>query len=253
MKVKNSPYGLVNMSAATLTPQRKEEMKIVDSYGNELGYQQGSEYVINDKSGNRIGWINGLNDIINTYGTKVGELRSNGVFDIYGNRVGDVNGDNIFSLLINSVVKKRSPSFSSSTSSSSSGGGGILGYGIFGVIIYGFLKALWSYIKGPFVEFSYLGETAARKEWWGTCIRSILLSLLSGGALVMVIIDIFPGVAGIIIATVLYLSFGFLPIIAVSIRRMHDIGKNGWWSLIPIVGFVMCGFFPGKIEENKYI
>jgi len=74
-------------------------MKIVDSYGNELGYQQGDQYVINNKSGDRLGWINGLNDIINNYGTKVGEIRSNGVFDIYGNQVGEVNGNNIISLL----------------------------------------------------------------------------------------------------------------------------------------------------------
>ncbi|MDR0908317.1 MAG: hypothetical protein LBM77_00995 [Spirochaetaceae bacterium] len=76
-------------------------MKIVDSYGNELGYQDGSEYVIMDRSGSRLGWINGINDIINTYGTKVGELRSNGIYDMYGSRIGDVNGDNIFSLLQN--------------------------------------------------------------------------------------------------------------------------------------------------------
>jgi hypothetical protein len=75
-------------------------MKIVDDYGNELGYQEGSEYVIQNRcGGSRLGWINGINDIINNYGTKVGELRSNGIYDVYGSRVGDINGDNIFSLL----------------------------------------------------------------------------------------------------------------------------------------------------------
>jgi len=74
-------------------------MKIVDSSGNELGYQQGSDYVINNRSGVRLGWINALNDIIDTYGTKVGEIRSNGVFNVYGSRVGDVTGDNIIGLL----------------------------------------------------------------------------------------------------------------------------------------------------------
>jgi len=215
-------------------------MKIVDSYGNELGYQQGSEYVINDKSGNRLGWINGLNDIINTYGTKVGELRSNGVFDVYGSRVGEVNGDNILSLLLPKKIQDRDDR--------SSDGGGVLG-----VVLYGFIKAVWAYIKGPFVEFSYLKDTATRKEWWGTCIRSILLSLFIGSLLVNLLTSIIKGYAGTIIAALFWLAFGLLPIIAVSIRRMHDIGRNGWWQLIPIVGFVMCGFFPGKTENNPYI
>jgi uncharacterized membrane protein YhaH (DUF805 family) len=124
---------------------------------------------------------------------------------------------------------------------------------IVGVILYGFFKALWSYLKGPFVEFSYLKETSARKEWWGTCIRSILLSVFIGGILMAILLNIVKGDAGIIIAIIFWLAFGLLPIIAVSIRRMHDIGKKGWWILIPIVGFVMCGFFPGKIDGNKYI
>jgi len=84
-------------------------MKIVDSYGNELGYQQGDQYVINNKSGDRLGWINGLNDIINNYGTKVGELRNDGVFDVYGNRVGEVNGNIIISLL-EAKEEKQNPS-----------------------------------------------------------------------------------------------------------------------------------------------
>jgi hypothetical protein len=77
---------------------KEETMKIVDSYGNELGYNRGSEYVINDKYGSQLGYINALNDIINKYGSKVGEIRSNGIFDSYGSRVGDINGDNIVSL-----------------------------------------------------------------------------------------------------------------------------------------------------------
>ena len=54
-------------------------MRIVDSYGNEMGYQRGSEYVINDKFGSQLGYVNSLNDVINKYGSKVGEIRSNGV------------------------------------------------------------------------------------------------------------------------------------------------------------------------------
>lgn len=47
------------------------------------------------------------------------------------------------------------------------------------------------------------------------------------------------------VIAVLPLSFPFsllivlLPWIGVSIRRMHDIGKSGWWALIPIVSLFL--------------
>jgi len=48
----------------------------------------------------------------------------------------------------------------------------------------------------------------------------------------------------------IFLLFGMCPIISVFIRRMHNIGKRGWWILIPLVNIVMCGFFRGKKEGN---
>lgn len=50
----------------------------------------------------------------------------------------------------------------------------------------------------------------------------------------------------------------FLPALAVTVRRLHDIGKSGWnllWSLIPIVGVIivlvwMCQ--DSDVVTNKY-
>ncbi|WP_302065948.1 DUF805 domain-containing protein [uncultured Duncaniella sp.] len=47
-----------------------------------------------------------------------------------------------------------------------------------------------------------------------------------------------------------------MPAIAVGIRRMHDIGKSGWWMLIcliPLIGgiwFIVLAATPTK--EEKY-
>ena len=49
-----------------------------------------------------------------------------------------------------------------------------------------------------------------------------------------------------------------LPSLAVTIRRLHDIGKSGWWyfiTLIPIIGGIilliwMCQ--DGEHNPNKY-
>ena len=48
--------------------------------------------------------------------------------------------------------------------------------------------------------------------------------------------------------------YGFLmllPNIAVAIRRMHDVGKSGWYMLIPIYNIVLA-ITPGTVGENKY-
>ncbi len=42
-----------------------------------------------------------------------------------------------------------------------------------------------------------------------------------------------------------------LPNIGVAIRRMHDVGKSGWYSLIPIYNLVLA-FTKGDQGENKY-
>ena len=66
-------------------------------------------------------------------------------------------------------------------------------------------------------------------------------------------------VAGIIVGTsagsqVIQYVF-ILPIIiptfAVTIRRIHDTGRSGWFILVPIFNFILM-FLPGTIGPNKY-
>ena len=42
-----------------------------------------------------------------------------------------------------------------------------------------------------------------------------------------------------------------LPSIAVAVRRVHDIGKSGWYLLIPIYNLVLV-LTEGEKCENKY-
>ena len=49
-----------------------------------------------------------------------------------------------------------------------------------------------------------------------------------------------------------------LPTLAVSIRRLHDIGKSGWWwllNLIPIIGtvwLIVLHATKGNVGANRY-
>jgi uncharacterized membrane protein YhaH (DUF805 family) len=50
----------------------------------------------------------------------------------------------------------------------------------------------------------------------------------------------------------------FLPMLAVQVRRLHDIDKSGWnilWFNIPIVGSILMivwGCRPGTVGDNRY-
>ena len=56
---------------------------------------------------------------------------------------------------------------------------------------------------------------------------------------------------------ILYLLFIFIPNLAVAFRRLHDIGKSGWWILIvliPLIGVIwflvlMAG---ESVPDNEY-
>jgi len=65
----------------------------------------------------------------------------------------------------------------------------------------------------------------------------------------------------IIISSLIVLAYilGFLlPALGVTIRRLHDINKSGWWmlvSIIPIIGFLILIYFlvqKGTDGENQY-
>ena len=49
-----------------------------------------------------------------------------------------------------------------------------------------------------------------------------------------------------------------VPTISVGARRLHDIGKSGWWQLLillPVVGFIILLFFwvrDGQAGQNLY-
>ena len=59
----------------------------------------------------------------------------------------------------------------------------------------------------------------------------------------------------VVLVTLVFLAWTQFSVI---IKRYHDLGKSGWWSLlwiIPIINIwvlIECGFFPGNTDENKY-
>jgi uncharacterized membrane protein YhaH (DUF805 family) len=81
-------------------------------------------------------------------------------------------------------------------------------------------------------KYAVFEGRARRKEYWMfflfNFIVSVILSIVSP-----IVGDKYGAIS------LLYMLAVLVPAIGVSIRRMHDIGKSGWWifiSLIPIAG-----------------
>ncbi|MHB8189964.1 MAG: DUF805 domain-containing protein [Ferrimicrobium sp.] len=57
---------------------------------------------------------------------------------------------------------------------------------------------------------------------------------------------------------ILYQIATIIPAIALSVRRLHDTNRSGWWyliGLIPIVGSIVLLYFfvlPSGAESNRY-
>lgn len=81
-------------------------------------------------------------------------------------------------------------------------------------------------------KYATFSGRATRSEYWywvlAMCIVSIVLNIIGGQvAILMILSPIFS------LATL-------VPTIAVAIRRMHDVGKSGWFILIPLYNLYLA-------------
>jgi uncharacterized membrane protein YhaH (DUF805 family) len=84
-----------------------------------------------------------------------------------------------------------------------------------------------------YVDFS---GRARRKEYWFFVLFNIIISIVL--TICDVVIGTYNGASGIGILSGIYALAVLLPGIAVTIRRLHDTGRSGWWILIILVPFV---------------
>lgn len=105
-------------------------------------------------------------------------------------------------------------------------------------------------------QYADFSGRARRKEYW----MFVLFNMIF--AIVAMILDNVLGIAWELIGYgplyALYLLVMFIPGLAVSVRRLHDVGKSGWMFLIvliPIVGviwFLVLLCSDGQQGSNKW-
>lgn len=97
---------------------------------------------------------------------------------------------------------------------------------------------------------------ARRKEYWFFFLFNILISMGLG------LVDGITGSSnissGMGFLGGLYTLGTFIPGLAVTMRRLHDTNRSGWWmliALIPVIGIIVLLVFlasEGQKTENRY-
>ena len=70
-------------------------------------------------------------------------------------------------------------------------------------------------------------------------------------SLISVALSYIGGSIGLIFISTIYSFAVIIPSIAVGVRRMHDVGKSGWFVLIPIYNLILA-VTEGDKGDNKY-
>jgi uncharacterized membrane protein YhaH (DUF805 family) len=86
-------------------------------------------------------------------------------------------------------------------------------------------------ISSGFRNYATFAGRAARSEYWFWTLFAILV----GSAAAILDAAFFPDVSEHPVHSLASLAL-FLPGLAVSVRRLHDIGRTGWWLLITLTG-----------------
>ncbi|MGZ5029156.1 MAG: DUF805 domain-containing protein [Methylobacter sp.] len=105
-------------------------------------------------------------------------------------------------------------------------------------------------------KYSEFNGRARRKEYWYFFLISTVISIF------LAVIDFFTGTiseeAGLGLLSGIYALAVLIPGLSVTVRRLHDTDRSGWWiliGLIPVIGgialliFMVLDSAPG---ENQY-
>ncbi|MDT9689055.1 DUF805 domain-containing protein [Streptomyces sp. P9(2023)] len=99
-------------------------------------------------------------------------------------------------------------------------------------------------------KYAVFNGRARRQEYWMYMLFNLIAYIVV--AVVDVVLTTQPLLTGI------YALGVFLPTLGVTVRRLHDTGRSGWWILIgaiPLVGFIILIVFyatEGNQTDNSY-
>lgn len=99
-------------------------------------------------------------------------------------------------------------------------------------------------------KYAVFGGRARRKEYWMFVLFNFIISLVIN--LVAAFVEI------LFFLYYLYMLAILIPGIAVTVRRLHDTNRSGWWwfiSVVPVIGAIILIVFLAQDSqpgENQY-
>ncbi|MFP3975564.1 MAG: DUF805 domain-containing protein [Dehalococcoidia bacterium] len=94
-------------------------------------------------------------------------------------------------------------------------------------------------------KYAVFSGRARRKEYWMFVLFNAII------AFVLAFAEVFVGGPGVLAN--LYTLAVLIPSVAVSVRRLHDITRSGWWllvGLIPLIGTILLLIFMVQDSES---
>jgi uncharacterized membrane protein YhaH (DUF805 family) len=104
-------------------------------------------------------------------------------------------------------------------------------------------------VRTVLTKYADFSGRARRSEFWWFYLAYVIVSIIAS------VID--QALGTIILALIVGLA-ALVPTLAVGARRLHDIGKSGWWQLIgivPLIGLIVLIVFfatEGHPGANKW-
>ncbi|MEW1696400.1 DUF805 domain-containing protein [Streptomyces sp. NPDC093249] len=100
-----------------------------------------------------------------------------------------------------------------------------------------------------FKKYAVFNGRARRQEFWMFELFNVIASIVLG---------IIGSATDITVLGLIYALAVIVPTLAVTVRRLHDTNRSGWWvliGLVPVVGFVVLVVFAcieGDQHENEH-
>ena len=106
-------------------------------------------------------------------------------------------------------------------------------------------------IQVCFNKYATFSGRASRSEYWWFYLFTILVNVVFSIIFAATQSSVINGLSGLFALAVL------LPSLAVATRRLHDVGRSGWWQLLvlTVIGvFVLLYWFvqPSANSTNEY-
>ena len=105
-------------------------------------------------------------------------------------------------------------------------------------------------------KYAVVAGRASRREYWSFVLLSVLISLVLTA--IDLIIGRYDEARGVGPLSSLFTLAMLLPLVCVSVRRLHDTGRSGWWllvGLVPVLGglaLLVLTLSRGQREPNGY-